>query len=409
MITHRDNCRGCFSKNLFEFLDLGRMPLAGGFLTKDQIKNEPNAPLKVHFCQDCGLVQILDVFDPEVLFQNYSYRSSVIKGLSEHFREYSDFLKGNYLKNGSGLLEFGCNDGVLLQYFKKDIKAIGIDVSENITEIARQRGFEVVTGYFNAKNAELLKKRYGLMDVVTGSNVFAHADDIHEIIKAAKYMMNKDGVFIVEIHYVKDLIDTFQYDSIYHEHLCYYSISSLRRILELEDMRIIDVIHLEMHGGGIRVVSCNKESSLREKKSVNEFLASEKKANIDSIECYREFGQRCQSHKKELQGLLKKIKGEGKKIVGFGAPGRGTILLNYCEIGTDLLDYVVDVSPLRAGKLVPGVHIPVIEEARFMEGNPDYALVLAWTYLKEIIEKEQGFIRKGGKFILPLPKIKIVP
>ncbi|HLN19070.1 MAG TPA: class I SAM-dependent methyltransferase, partial [Patescibacteria group bacterium] len=327
----RNNCRGCGSKKLFKFLDLGKMPLAGGFISKDKkIEKEIKVPLDVHFCQDCGLVQILTVINPDVLFQDYCYVSSVIKSLSKHFEGYSQFLLNSYLKKtDSKILEFGCNDGVLLQYLKKR-RAFGIDPSKNVSRIAKKKGFDVRTGYFDQRTAVKILKDIGKMDVVTGSNVFAHVDDIHEIIKAAKVILKPDGVFIIEVHYLKDLLDKFQYDTIYHEHLCYYSIKALKKIFSLNGMRIIDVIHLEMHGGGIRVVAANNASRLQEKKSVSHFLTDEKNINKKKLQS---FGKFCINHKKKLNSLLKNIKKKNQTIVGYGAPGRGTILLNYCKIG----------------------------------------------------------------------------
>jgi methylation protein EvaC len=411
MIRYRDTCRGCKSKRLYEFLDLGNMPMAGGFLSEKDIKKEIKVPLRVNFCQDCGLVQILDIPNPNFLFSNYCYVSSVIGGLSEHFRRYSFFLKEKYLKKTKKILEFGCNDGVLLQYFKEDksIDAFGIDVSENVTKIARERGFDVMTGFFNKENAKKLLEKKGKVDVVTGSNVFAHADDIHEIIDAAKIILDDNGVFIVEVHYLKDLMDTFQYDSIYHEHLCYYSVFSLNNIFDIAGMKIIDAIHLEMHGGGIRVVACKKDSKKEIMPSVEKFINEEKMAGLDSKKRFSDFADKCKEHRKALICILDSVKKEEKSIVGYGAPGRGTILLNYCGIGKDYLDYIVDASPLRSGKIMPGVHIPIIPQKDFMKNKPDYSLIIAWTYKDEIIKREQEFLNGGGKFILPFPKIEIIP
>ena len=405
MFKHKKFCRGCFSMNIAEFLDLGIVPLAGGFLKKNEIKQEKKFPLKVYFCKRCGLVQILDVVDPSTLFKNYFYLSSVIKSLSEHFKKYTKYLEKNYLnKKSSKLLEFGCNDGVLLQYLKNK-KAYGIDPSRNVSKIARAKGLKVWTDYFNQKAARKILRKIGKVDVVTGSNVFAHVDDIHEIIKAAKIILKPEGVFIIEVHYLKDLLDKFQYDTIYHEHLCYYSVSALKKIFSIENMKIIDVIHLDMHGGGIRVVVADKSSARQVRKSVSEFIKREK--NIDLIKL-KNFGIFCQQHKRKLVSLLKKIKQKNKKIVGYGAPGRGTILLNYCKIGINFLDYIVDVSPLRSGMLMPGVHVPIVFPQVARKNPPDYFLLLAWNYASSIFEQEKKLVNKGVKFILPFPKIKII-
>ena len=411
IIRTRNNCRGCFSKKIFKFLDLGDMPLAGGFLKKKDIINENKFPLKIYFCKDCGLVQILDVINPKILFEEYFYISSVIKSLSLHFKKYSQFLKKYYLNSkGSQLLEFGSNDGVLLQHFKnlKKIKAFGIDPSKNVSKIAKNKGLNITIDYFTQKNAKKLLKKYGKMDVVSGSNVFAHADNIHEIIKAGKILLKTDGVFIIEVHYLHDLLKDFQYDTLYHEHLSYYSISSLNIIFKLEGLKIIDVQHLTMHAGAVRVICAFENSDIKVKPSVLKFIKNENKYKLNKLETYLNFEKKCKKHKSRLVKLLKKIRISGKSIVGYGAPGRGTTLLNYCNINTNILDYIVDASPLRAGKYMPGVHIPIYNLEKCRKNPPDYFLVLAWNYIQSILKQEKKLIKKGVKFIIPFPKIKII-
>ena len=411
IISQRNNCRGCFSKNLKCFFDLGLMPLAGGFLKKNQIKYEVKIPLKVYFCNNCGLVQILDVVDPTVLFKNYFYVSSVIKSLSDHFKEYSQFLKKNYLKKkDSQLLEFGSNDGVLLQYFKnsKNIKTIGIDPSVNVSKLARKKGLNVILDYFSQKSALKIKQKYGLMDVVTGSNVFAHVDDIHEIMKAAKILLKENGVFIVEVHYLLDLRKQFQYDTIYHEHLCYYSVFALKNIFYLEDLKIIDIYRLSMHGGGIRVVAAKKNSSHKISEKVEKIIDYELKNELNKFTTFKKFANKAKTRKQELKKILMKIKKQKKSIVGYGAAGRGTTLLNYCNIDTKILDYIVDLSSLRINMLMPGVHVPIYHLEKSRKNPPDYFLVLAWNYIDSILQQEKKLKSTGVKFIIPIPRVKII-
>jgi len=411
IISHRNNCRGCYSKNLKCFFDLGMMPLAGGFLKKSQIASEVKIRLKVYFCKNCGLVQILDVVDPTVLFKNYFYISSVIKSLSEHFKEYSQFLKKKYLrKNGSKLLEFGSNDGVLLQYFKdnKKIKTIGIDPSVNVSKIAKKKGLNVIVDYFTQKSALKIKQKYGAMDVVTGSNVFAHVDDIHEIMKAAKILLKENGVFIIEVHYLLDLRKKFQYDTIYHEHLCYYSVFALKNIFKLEDLKIIDIYRLSMHGGGIRVVAAKESSSHKISNKVEKIIANELKNGLNKFSTFKKFASKANGHKNALKEILIKIKNKNKNIIGYGAAGRGTTLLNYCQIDTKILEYIVDLSPLRAGMLMPGVHVPIYHPEKSRKNPPDYFLVLAWNYIDSILKQEKKLKNRGVKFIIPFPKITII-
>lgn len=410
LVRHRDNCRGCCSPDLLEFLDLGEMPLAGGFLaTESEFKSELKIPLKIFYCRNCSLAQVLDVVNPDVLFKKYQYISSVIPALSEHFREYSAFLRSTYLKNkNSTLLEFGCNDGVLLQYFQndKDIAAYGIDPSTNVFELARVKKLKVANDYFNVKSAEELKAQFGKMDVVTGSNVFAHVDDIHEILDAARVILKPDGVFIVEVHYLMNLLRVFQYDTIYHEHLSYYSVKSLREILKLKGFRLIDVQALPMHGGAIRAIATLDSSELPISPAVDDFLKDEKESvNEDYI---LRFTEKVTRHREELFRTVNSIKKQGKRIFGYGAAGRGTILLNYCGIGLDHLDYIVDASPLRAGKFMPGVHVPIVYPEKARNDPPDYFLVIAWNYLDSIMEQEKELKNRGVGFIVPFPEIRVI-
>lgn len=411
LITKHKNCRGCLSNDVRQFFDLGKMPLAGGFISKKEVPKEIKISLKVYFCLNCGLVQILDVVNPNVLFKKYYYISSVIKSLSEHFKHYSIFLKKHYLnKKGSKLLEFGSNDGVLLQNFKKDknILALGIDPSSNITKLAKKKGLKIVTDFFNEKAARKLLRKYGPVDVVTGSNVFAHIDDIHEIINAAKIIMKPNGVFIIEVHYLGDLVKYFQYDTIYHEHLSYYSVSSLKKIFSLQNLKILNVIHLEMHGGGIRVVAAHQSSNLNPLPSINKFLKQETEQKLTRFSSFLKFGEFCKSHRRTLRTLLDSYIKRGYSIVGYGAPGRGTILLNYCAIDKEILKYIVDISPLRVGRLMPGVHIPIRHIDKARKNPPNYFLVLAWNYIDSILKQERLLRKKGVKFIVPFPKIEII-
>jgi len=387
------------------------MPLAWGFLKKEEIPDEIKIPLDLYFCENCKLVQICTIVDPVKLFKNYFYISSVIPQLSTHFAEYATYLKQNFLDHaGTKLLEMGCNDGVLLQNFRnnKDVLSLGIDPSENVCQLARNKWLKVINDFFNEKSASYILQQYWKFDVVTGSNVFAHIDDISEIIKWAKMLLHKNSVFIFEVHYLANLMKDFQYDTIYHEHLTYYSVTAAKKIFEINNMKIIDVIHLEMHGGGIRVITALNESERDINPRVNEFLQQEALAGLDKVETFLDFWKQAINHKKELYALLKKIKDEGKSIVGYGAAGRGTILLNYCDIDTSILDYIVDVSPLRQGMLMPGTHIEIKNPSVARKNPPDFFFVLAWNYVDSIIKQERDLQNKGVKFIVPFPKINIL-
>ena len=409
LVKIRHNCRGCGGKNLFCFLDLGLQPLAGAFITKRQIQTEKKFPLKLYYCPKCKLVQVTYIVSSQILFEKYNYISSQIKALSHHFLVYTKYLKSNFLKkSGSTLIEFGCNDGVLLQHLKKykSVNSYGVDPSKNVTRLARARGFKVWQNYFDVKTAKKMIKTTGLVDVVTGSNVFAHTDDISAIIEAAKILLKPDGVFIVEVHYLLDLIQDGQYDTFYHEHLSYYSVTSLSNIFKKSGLKIIHLRALpEVHGGSIRVIAASQLSKHKVDASVSQFIKKESNINLKLL---KRFARHVKVHRIDLLKLLTKIKSQDKTIAAYGASGRATILLNYCQIDKRHIDYVIDMSPLRAGKLMPGVHVPIILPELARKNPPDYLLVTAWNYWDSILQKEQTMIKEGVKFIKPLPKIQII-
>jgi methylation protein EvaC len=280
-------------------------------LKPEDFSTEIRIPLELFVCKNCKLAQICHVVDPDVLFRNYFYVSSVIRSLSEHFREYAEFLRGSYLsKSGSKLLEMGCNDGVLLQYFQDDPDRtiLGIDPSTNVSKLAQDKGIPVINDFFNTTSAQKILLEYGEFDVLTGSNMFAHIDDIIEVISAAKIILKVDGVFIFEVHYLYDLLKDFQYDTIYHEHLTYYSVIAIEKIFALQGMKVIDVIHLDMHGGGIRVVTSRIESPREIQPSVREFIQKEKDYGMEGMELYIKMGEEIIQHKDKLITILKDIK-----------------------------------------------------------------------------------------------------
>jgi ubiquinone/menaquinone biosynthesis C-methylase UbiE len=386
------------------------MPLAGWFISPENFASEIKIPLELYVCENCKLAQICHIVDPDILFKNYFYISSVIKSLSEHFREYSIFLEKNYLNvPWSKLLEMWCNDGVLLQYFQnnRNISTLGIDPSSNVSKMAQDKWLDVINDFFNVASAEKIAKKYGKFDVLTWSNMFAHIDDIMEIIQSAKMILKDNGVFIFEVHYLYDLLKDFQYDTIYHEHLTYYSVIAIKKIFELQKMKVIDVIHLEMHGWGIRVVTTMEGAIHPILDSVEEFIQKEKEYGMEDMGLYKKMGEEIILHREKLTHMLLDIKNSWKSIVGYGAPGRWTILLNYCNIGTDILDYIVDVSPLRKGMYMPWVHVPIVDPSVAHNSPPDYFLVLAWNYIDSILSQEKILHDQGVKFIVPFPTIHI--
>jgi SAM-dependent methyltransferase len=407
----RQTCRICGSNNLMVFLDYGNVPLAGGFLTKEQLEEEKLYPLDIAVCLDCSLVQVLNVIPPETLFTDYRYLSSVTQTLSQHFREYAEVLRRVVSsKDNSFVVEIGCNDGVLLRPLQNmGVKVLGVDPASNVVEVARQQGVKVINNYFTVAVAERIAAEFGKADVITASNVFAHIDDLDEVMRGVDLLLTPHGTFIVEVHYIVDLVESLQFDTVYHEHLCYYSLHALATLYHGYGFEIVDVERLPMHGGSIRVFSQRSQASQRRKsETLKQMMECEYRLGINTSELYIRFGQQVVQYRDRLLSLLLKRKQEGHTLSGYGAAGRATTLLNFCKIDGSMMEYIVDASPFRFGRYVPGVHIPIVPPSTLTERPTDDCLITAWNYRAEIIAKEQTYLARDGTFILPLPQIEIV-
>ena len=396
----RNVCRGCGSSDLECFLDLGDMPLAGGFLpnSKEAISREKKFKLDIFFCNECSLVQILEIVDPDIMFQDYSFSSSTVHPLVKHFTEYANWIDEIYAPKK--VLEFGCNDGILLRpLVNRGVEAVGVDPSGNISEMGRKFGSEIVTGYFgNQDLSNKIIETYGKFDLVTGSNVFAHNDDPHSILNAAKQVLNDDGVLCLEVMYAGDLLEQFQWDTLYHEHLTFYSLTSIKKLFNKNGFEIINAVRLPMHGGSLRIAA-SKSDKHKIDSSVNEILEHELKLGLGKLDTWRAFGTKA-IHKidvvKNVLGELSKT----KKIWAYGAAGKSTLWVNACEMG--YLQGVVDASPLRYGKLMPGTHTPIVSPDEFKKSQPDIVFVTAWNYAENIKNNEPSY---NGIWATPLPNL----
>ncbi len=397
----RTVCRGCESASLEMFLDLGEMPLAGGFLPDvEAVKEERRYPLKVYICEGCGLVQILQVVDPEVLFEDYSFASSTVGPLVQHFENYAEWIKQRF--EPKVVVEFGCNDGILLAPLEKlGITACGVDMSLNIGEIARTKGFDVVTAHFDENTVEKIEQRLGKADVVTGSNSFAHNDRPEVILKAAKQVLKEDGHLCLEVMYAGDLLDLFQWDTLYHEHLTFYSLSTLQLLLERHGLYVVDAERIPMHGGSLRVVA-SKSRHEPVHPQVGEILRFEKQRALNDPSTWVAFGQETKRKIEVVRQTLGRVSLKSC-IWGYGAAGKATMWVNACEM--DYLEAMVDASPLRAGKLMPGTHTPIVFPEELRKRPPDYIFLTAWNYADVIRAKESWF---GGIWAVPLPELRFL-
>lgn len=411
MVTHKTKCRICDGSNLTKFLDLGIMPPANGFMQKSKLDSpEPMYPLVVDFCGDCGLVQLEDVVQKEVLFRDYIYFSSVTDTIPQHFAQQAEEVTERFASKDSLVVEIGSNDGVLLKALKKyGVKPLGVEPATNLAKFANSIGLETINNFFSEELAHEIAQKRRKARIIIGNNVVGHIDDLHDLVRGVNTLLEDDGVFILEVPYLVDLIEKKEYDTIYHEHLSYFSIRSLMELFGQFNMQIFDVKRfLNIHGGSIRVYVRKINGVCRHPAKMVSLLALEKRMKLDSVETYLEFAAQIASNKKRLLSLLNKLKADGKSIVGYGAPAKGNVLLNYCKIGTETLDYIIDSTQAKQGLYTPGMHIPVLAPEKFREDCLDYALMLAWNFEEEILKKEFRYREGGGKFIIPIPDPRIV-
>lgn len=400
-------CRLCKSNDLFKFLDLGHHPPSDEFIPKDQIGEKVYYyPLDVFICQNCGFVQLGYIVPPEILYQkNYPYESSTTETGKLHYHEFAGKVVDKFKFNSDDLaVDIGSNVGVLLEGFKiKNLNIVGIDPAANICALAEKRGIPTINDFFGIEAAHKVLGSKGQASVITGTNVFAHVDDLYEFMKAVVILLNPDkGVFIIEAPHLLHLIEKLEYDTIYHEHLSYISVEPLVQFFSKFDLEIIDVQQISIHGGSIRVF-VSRKGNYDVSNSVSDIIILENKYGLRDQNTFVKFSKSVEKNKESLNQLIYKLKSEGKKIVAVSAPAKGMTLLNYCKFDCQTLDYVTEKSKLKIGLFTPGGNIPVVDDAKLLETMPDYALLLAWNFAEEIIKNNEEYKNRGGKFIIPLP------
>ena len=404
-------CRMCKSSNVKQFLDLGFSALADKFLTKEELDNpETFHPLKVFLCNDCGLCQLGYVVIPQLMFnENYPYDSSTTTTGRKHFTSMGISICNRFkLPTDSLVIDIGSNTGVLLSSFKsRNVRVLGVEPSSNVAKIAIKNGIDTIIDFFSIELAKRITKLYGKADVITGTNVFAHIDDLDDFANAADHLLTDKGIIVLEAPYLLKLIENLEYDTIYHEHLSYLSLKPMVKFFKRFEMEVFDVEIETIHGGTLRYF-IGKKGKREISKNIDEFLKLEEKKEIHSEKKLLKFALDVKTHSLELNSLLTNLKREGKRIVGISAPAKGNTLLNYCRIGPEILDYVTERNPLKIGKYTPGMHIPVYSDEILIKDKPDYALILAWNFADEIIKNNHEYQNSGGKFIIPIPRPKII-
>jgi SAM-dependent methyltransferase len=406
-----NNCRMCSSTKLRQFLDLGFTPPADSFLRLDQLlEPETHYPLKVAQCEDCGLAQLTYVVSPEVLYRHdYPYESSITQAGKQHWSEFASTVT-NMLGLGKEdlVIDVGSNVGVLLECFRDNGTSIlGVDPASNIVRLAEKRGIETWDEFFGTSVANRILKEKGPASVITGTNVFAHVDNLRDFMRAVDLLLATKGIFIFEAPHFGNLIRHLEYDTIYHEHLSYISLKPLLPFFKQFDMEVFNVQERDIHGGSFRVF-ISRKGQRTVSSAVEELLRREESELLYSAKLLANFALQVEENRRELTWLLKSLKRQGKRVVGVSAPAKGMTLLNYCRIGPEILDFVTEKSKLKIGRFTPGTHIPVVSDEELLRQKPDYALLLAWNFANEIMNNLNAFTKSGGKFIIPIPTPRIV-
>ena len=405
-------CRFCGDNDFKVFLNLGKFPPADQFLSTPYSKNKAKKyPLEVVICNNCGLVQLNYTCAGKILYQqNYPYESDITNEGRNHWKNFAmDIIKRFKLKKNDLVMDIGSNVGeLLINFANKKIKVCGVDPAKNIAKKAIKRGIPTITEFFGKEIENTLIKKKIFPKIITGTNVFAHINDIEGSVKVIKNILKPDGVLVIEAPYLKNLIAGLEYDTIYHEHLMYLSVNPMINLFKKFEFEIFDIQFKDIHGGSIRVFVKHKDGPFRISSKIKRISDNEIKEKLNSTRTLSKFSKQVESHRKKLRSLLKRLKSNGKKIACVGAPAKGMTLLNYNKLNNDIIEFVTEVSKLKLNKYCPGTDLKIVDDNKLIANNIDYALILPWNFKNEIMKNLKDFKKSGGRFIIPLPKIQIV-
>ena len=411
MISEVKSCRACGSTNLVLLLDLGQTPLANSFIEPHEAVDElPKFPLRLSLCCSCSLGQLAEVIDPEVLYASYAYITSTSRTMAAHLDSQSvHLIEGGNFDGHPRVVEIASNTGVYLERFKaKGCEVLGIEPAENVAKMANAAGIPTWSMFFDSSAAKRILKDWGSADLVCGRHVFAHIHDWRSLISNLAAITHEGSIVALEVPYLMDFREQVEFDTIYHEHLSFVSVRSVEALVSGSAFQLHRIDHYPIHGGSILLQLQRRENPTPAHESVRHFIEKEHQLKIDQPETWNGFISNVKSIQAKLPMLIRQLRAQGKRIIAYGASAKGNTLLNTSGITSEDLDYIIDNTPFKQGKLAPGSKIPVVPPERLLEDQPDYALLLAWNFAEEIINRETEFQNRGGRFIIPIPEPRIV-
>lgn len=403
-------CRIC-NEPLVPVIDFGRQPLGNGFLLPDQFEDEHFFPMRVGFSDKSMMLQLIDQPAPELMFhENYAFLSGTSKHMEQHFREFAQQLMGSKCLDNDDpfVVELGCNDGIMLKNFaQSNVRHLGIEPAKNVATIANGKGVRTLSQFFTESVAQRILESDGQADAIIAANVLCHIPDIRNVIAGIRALLKPTGVLVFEDPYLGDVISKTSYDQVYDEHVFLFSGHSVQYLFGLYDMELIDVQPQKTHGGSMRY-HLAQTGAYPVQESVSKILENEKKLGLNRASSFCDFSRKVEQSRVDLVSLLQDLKSQGKRIAGYGATSKSTTILNYCNIGPDLIEFISDTTPIKQGKFTPGMHIPVKPYDTFVANPPDYAVLFAWNHAEEIMAKENGFMEGGGRWIVHVPKVGVL-